>query len=453
MTFQRVGKSQGRNFESVPGDNLGGVQVELVPADQREFRTAEVIKAWREEFRPIPGLKRFSMQERAGGPPGRELDIRLTGDDVGVLKDAARDVKEELARFAGVSEVEDDLPYGKQELILELTPRGAALGYTTETVARQVRDAFEGAIAKRFARNDEEVTVRVQISRDEATEAAVRTMYIRSPSGAETPLEEVVRFRESAGFARVRRTDGHREVGIFGEIDETVTSNTQVIAALSAGPLPAIAEKHGVGFRFAGKAEEQQQTFGDMKAGAVIGLAAIYIILAWVFASYWRPLIVMSIIPFGLIGAIWGHMLLNYDLSILSMVALIGLAGILVNNSIILVAAIEDRVANGEAPMDAIVGGACDRLRAVTLTSITTIVGLTPLMFETSLQAQFLIPMAITIVFGLATASILVLFVVPSLLGMLEDIGGGFRRFVHWYREEDLKAAAQGRDVVPGGGD
>lgn len=453
MTFQRVGKSQGRNFESVPGDNLGGVQVELVPADQRDFRTAEVIKAWREEFRPIPGLKRFSMQERAGGPPGRELDIRLTGDDVGVLKDAARDVKEELARFAGVSEVEDDLPYGKQELILELTPRGAALGYTTETVARQVRDAFEGAIAKRFARNDEEVTVRVQISRDEATEAAVRTMYIRSPSGAETPLEEVVRFRESAGFARVRRTDGHREVGIFGEIDETVTSNTQVIAALSAGPLPAIAEKHGVGFRFAGKAEEQQQTFGDMKAGAVIGLAAIYIILAWVFASYWRPLIVMSIIPFGLIGAIWGHMLLNYDLSILSMVALIGLAGILVNNSIILVAAIEDRVANGEAPMDAIVGGACDRLRAVTLTSITTIVGLTPLMFETSLQAQFLIPMAITIVFGLATASILVLFVVPSLLGMLEDIGGNFRRFVHWYREEDLKAAAQGRDVVPGGGD
>lgn len=455
MTFQRVGRSQGRSFESVPGDNLGGVQVELVPADQRAWRTSEVIRAWRDEFQPIAGLKRFSMIERAGGPPGRELDIRLFGDDVTTLKAAAAEVKEELARFAGVSEVEDDLPFGKQELILELTRRGAALGYTTETVARQVRDAFEGAIAKRFARRDEEVTVRVRIDRDEATEAAVRGMYIRSPSGAETPLEEVVNFRENAGFARVRRTDGQREVGIFGEIDETTTSSGEVIAALSEGPLPQIAAKYGVGFRFAGKAEEQAQTFGDMQTGAVIGLAAIYIILAWVFASYGRPLIVMSIIPFGLIGAIWGHFLLNYDLSILSMVALIGLAGILVNNSIILVAAIEDRIAQGETPMDAIVGGACDRLRPVTLTSITTIVGLTPLMFETSLQAQFLIPMAITIVFGLATASVLVLFVIPALLGMLEDIVSRRRSLGRWYREDDLREQleSESRDVARSGGD
>ncbi|WP_417517321.1 efflux RND transporter permease subunit [Minwuia sp.] len=453
MTFQRVGRSQGRSFESVPGDSLGGVQVELVPADQRAYRTSEVIEAWREEFRPYPGLKRFSMQERAGGPPGRELDIRLFGDDVAALKAAAADVKVELERFGGVSDIEDDLPFGKQELILELTRRGAALGYTTETVARQVRDAFEGAIAKRFARADEEVVVRVQINRDEATEAAVRSMYIRSPSGAETPLEEVVSFRENAGFARIRRSDGQREVGVFAEIDETQTSSGSVIAQLSDGPLQQIAETHGVGFRFAGKAEEQQQTFADMQTGAMIGLAAIYIILAWVFASYGRPLIVMSIIPFGLIGAVVGHLVLGYDLSILSMVALIGLAGILVNNSIILVAAIDDRVVAGEAPMDAIVGGACDRLRAVTLTSITTIVGLTPLMFETSLQAQFLIPMAITIVFGLATASVLVLFVIPALLGMLEDIGGLWRRLVRWYRGEPSTRPETGRDVVPGGGD
>jgi multidrug efflux pump subunit AcrB len=455
MTFQRVGRSQGRDFSTVPGDGLGGVQVELVPADQRDYRTFEVIKAWREEFRPIAGMRRFSMQERAGGPPGRELDIRLIGDELGSLKAAAKEVKEELARFAGVSEVEDDLPFGKQELILELTRRGAALGYTTETVARQVRDAFEGAIAKRFARRDEEVTVRVQIDRSEATETAVRTMYIRSPSGAETPLEEVVTFRENAGFARIRRANGRREVGIFGEIDESVTSSGQVIAALTESALPRIAEKYGLEYSFRGKAEEQAQTFGDMKTGAAIGLAAIYIILAWVFASYGRPLIVMSIIPFGLIGAIWGHFLLNYDLSILSMVALIGLAGILVNNSIILVAAIEDRVAKGETPMEAIVGGACDRLRPVMLTSITTIVGLTPLMFERSLQAQFLIPMAITIVFGLATASVLVLFVIPAMLGMLEDIVSRRRALGRWYREDDLREQleSESRDLATGGGD
>ncbi|ANK82477.1 MAG: hypothetical protein TEF_18045 [Rhizobiales bacterium NRL2] len=434
IAFQRVGRSQGRSFESVPGDNLGGIQVELAPSDSRDVRTAEVVEAWREEFRPVPGLKRFSMQQPAAGPPGRELDIRLFGGDVQSLKRAAQAVKEELDRFAGVSDVEDDLPYGKQELILELTARGRALGYTTETVARQVRDAFQGAIAKRFARGDEEVTVRVQLPDEAATEAAIRTMYIRSPSGAETPLEEVVRFREDAGFARIRRNDGHREVGVYAEIDETVAGAGAILSALENGPLDRIARQYGVDYRFAGKAEEQQQTFGDMKVGAAVGLAAIYIILAWVFASYSRPIIVMSIIPFGLIGAVLGHLLLGYDLSILSLVALIGLAGILVNNSIILVAAIDDRVAEGEGAMEAIVSGAGDRLRAVTLTSITTIVGLTPLMFETSLQAQFLIPMAITIVFGLATASVLVLFVVPALLGMLIDIGEGRRRLVRRLR-------------------
>lgn len=434
IAFQRVGRSQGRSFESVAGDNLGGIQVELVPSDSRDIRTIQMVEAWRDEFRPVPGLKRFSMQQPAAGPPGRELDIRLYGGDVERLKDAAGAVKEELARFTGVSDIEDDLPYGKQELILELTPRGRALGYTTDSVARQVRDAFEGAIAKRFARGDEEVTVRVQVPDDAATEAAIRSMYIRSPAGVETPLEEAVKFREDAGFARIRRNDGHREVGIFAEIDESVASSGPIIKALEEGPLPRIAQEYGVKYRFAGKAEEQQQTFGDMQTGALVGLAAIYIILAWVFASYSRPIIVMSIIPFGLIGAVFGHLLLGYSLSILSMVALIGLAGILVNNSIILVAAIDDRVDNGERPMEAIVGGAGDRLRAVTLTSITTIVGIAPLMFETSLQAQFLIPMAITIVFGLATASVLVLFVVPALLGMLIDIAESRRRIVRRLR-------------------
>ncbi len=161
-----------------------------------------------------------------------------------------------------------------------------------------------------------------------------------------------------------------------------------------------------------------------MQTGAMIGLSAIYIILAWVFASYSRPIIVMSIIPFGLIGVVAGHLILGYDITILSLVALIGLAGILVNNSIILVSTIDERVKDGQTVMEAIVDGACDRLRAVTLTSITTIVGLIPLLFEASLQAQFLIPMAVTIVFGLATASVLVLFVDPALLGMLEDISG-----------------------------
>ncbi|GJL86334.1 MAG: acriflavin resistance protein [Minwuia thermotolerans] len=424
MSFQRLGQSQGRSFERVSGDHLGGIQVELVASDYRNVRTNEFIEIWREEIPRISGVRRITLQERAGGPPGRELDIRFRGDDIAELKIAAEELKLELQRFDGLSDIEDDLPFGKQELILELTPRGRALGFTTESVARQVRNAFEGAIAKRFPRDDEEVTIRVQLPEAEATEAAVRNLYLRSPAGAETPLEEVVSFREDAGFARIRRKDGRREVAVFAEIDETVTKPGTIISALSDGRVQAIAQRYNLSFRFAGKAEEQAQTLGDMQTGAMIGLSAIYIILAWVFASYSRPVIVMSIIPFGLIGAVAGHLILGYDITILSLVALIGLAGILVNNSIILVSTIDERVKDGQTIMDAIVDGACDRLRAVTLTSITTIVGLIPLLFETSLQAQFLIPMAVTIVFGLATASILVLFVVPALLGMLEDISG-----------------------------
>lgn len=424
MSFQRLGQSQGRSFERVSGDHLGGIQVELVASDYRNVRTNEFIEIWREEIPRISGVRRITLQERAGGPPGRELDIRFRGDDIAELKIAAEELKLELQRFDGLSDIEDDLPFGKQELILELTPRGRALGFTTESVARQVRNAFEGAIAKRFPRDDEEVTIRVQLPEAEATEAAVRNLYLRSPAGAETPLEEVVSFREDAGFARIRRKDGRREVAVFAEIDETVTKPGTIISALSDGRVQAIAQRYNLSFRFAGKAEEQAQTLGDMQTGAMIGLSAIYIILAWVFASYSRPVIVMSIIPFGLIGAVAGHLILGYDITILSLVALIGLAGILVNNSIILVSTIDERVKDGQTVMEAIVDGACDRLRAVTLTSITTIVGLIPLLFETSLQAQFLIPMAVTIVFGLATASILVLFVVPALLGMLEDISG-----------------------------
>ena len=188
-------------------------------------------------------MRRITLQERAGGPPGRELDIRFRGDDITELKVAAEELKLELQRFDGLSDIEDDLPFGKQELILELTPRGRALGFTTESVARQVRNAFEGAIAKRFPRDDEEVTIRVQLPEAEATEAAVRNLYLRSPAGAETPLEEVVSFREDAGFARIRRKDDRREVAVFAEIDETVTKPGTIIHCAhtknNAGRTPA----------------------------------------------------------------------------------------------------------------------------------------------------------------------------------------------------------------------
>ncbi|MEH6495740.1 MAG: efflux RND transporter permease subunit [Pseudomonas marincola] len=422
-SFGKIGVSIGGQFSAVSGDHRAGLQVELVSADQRDIRTKDFIQAWRAEVKPQAGLLRIAITERIGGPPGKELDIRLKGTDTESLKLAAEEVKNLLERFSGVASIEDDLPTGKQELILELTARGRALGFTTEDISTQVRAAFEGLIAKKFARGDEEVTIRVQYPRDNISVDTLQNFYLRGKNSAEVPLSEVVQIRSEQGYARIKRENGVREVAITGEIDENVTSADKVLQALPEGGLDAIVDKYELKYRFAGKSEEQEETLGDMKFGAMIGLTAIYLILAWVFASYTRPIVVMSIIPFGVVGAIVGHYLLGFNLTILSLIALLGLSGILVNNSIILVSVVEERLEKGESFINAVIDGTCDRLRAVLLTSLTTIGGLCPLLFETSLQAQFLIPMAITMVFGLMVATFLVLFLVPSLLLIQQDFG------------------------------
>ena len=403
------------------------MRVELQLSDRRAVRTQTLIEEWRSRVRPLPGLVTMTILERQAGPPGREIDIRVTGDDLSALKAAAGEVRALLDRFPGVSDIEDDTPYGKQEAILTVTPRGRALGFTTESAAGQVRASFEGVIAKRFARGDDEVTIRVRLPHDELTESDLRRGYVRSPAGVEVPLSEVVGFDEKTGFASIRREDGRRMVAVTAEIDEAITTTAEILAALQAEGLPEIVQRHGVGVLLRGKAEEQATTFADMKTGAMVGLLAIYLILAWVFASYTRPLTVMAVIPFGAVGAIAGHFVLGFDLTVLSMVALLGLSGIVVNDSIILVRAIQDRLEAGEPLMDALVGGARDRLRAVILTSVTTIFGLLPLLFETSLQAQFLKPMAVTVVFGMIGVTPIVLILVPSLLAIQGDIAAVFR--------------------------
>ena len=427
-SFGKIGTSVGDQFSSVSGDHRAGMQVELVSADQRTVRTNEFITAWQNEIRPMAGLVRLALRERVGGPPGRELDVRLKGGDIENLQNAADEVKILLAAFNGVSSIDDDLPTGKQELVLSITERGKALGFTTEDISSQVRAAFEGVIARKFAREDEEVNIRVQYPRDANTSNELQNFYLRSSGGQEVPLTEVVDFTLQQGYARIKREEGVREVSVTADIDENVTTANDVLEALPKAGLTEVAEKYQLKYHFAGKAEEQADTMADMQLGAMIGMTAIYLILAWVFASYSRPVVVMSIIPFGLVGAIFGHYLLGYDLTILSLIALLGLSGILVNNSIILVSVVDERLSGGEEYRESVINGTCDRLRAVLLTSLTTIGGLSPLLFETSLQAQFLIPMAITLVFGLMAATFLVLFLVPALLVVQQDFGGLLRR-------------------------
>ncbi|MBT6443015.1 MAG: efflux RND transporter permease subunit [Alphaproteobacteria bacterium] len=429
MSLAQIGVPVGRSDSlfAGSGDHVAGVRVELIPSDTRDIRTPVFVEAWRAAVRQMPGMDIFSVVEQQSGPPGREIDIRVTGDDLKALKRAADDVVALLQRFPGVSDVEDDLPHGKLEAIMEVTSRGRALGFTTSSVGRQVRNAFEGAIAKRFARGDEEVTVRVRYPREALTEADLRRLYLVSPNGVEVPLAEVVEFREARGFAQIKREDGLRMVSVTGEIDENITTTDEVLGAIREAGLAEIARRHNVDIGFKGKAEEQATTLADMRTGGIVGLAAIYLILAAIFSSYLTPVFVMAVIPFGIVGAILGHLVLGYDLTILSMVGLLGLSGIVVNDSIILVRAVQDRLVAGEALVEALAGGARDRLRAVILTSVTTIFGLLPLLFETSLQAQFLKPMAVSIVFGLLGATFIVLILVPTLLAIKGDIGVLFR--------------------------
>ena len=424
MSLGKLGLAVGqqRTSADTSSDTVGGLVVRLKPSDSRDVRSEMLMDAWRNELESQPGLKTFTVTAAKSGPPGRDLDIRLRGGSVQDLKLAAEAVGALVARYPGVTDVDDDLPVGKPEVILEITATGLALGFTTEEIGRQVRNSIDGAIAKRFPRGDEEVWVRVQLDRKFVDTVLLQDLYLRAPSGTEVPLGEVVAMRSENGFARIRRQDGRREVSVTAEIDSAVTRPGEVIRGLLSGGLIDLASEHRVDYEFAGRAEEQAETSADMRFGAALGLALIYIILAWVFSSYTRPLVVMSIIPLGFVGAVIGHLAWGADLTILSVFAILGLAGIVINDSIVLVTTIDER-RKTESLLSAAINGAGDRLRAVVLTSATTIGGLTPLLFETSLQAQFLIPMALTLVFGLMVSTFVVLLLVPALVVAQHDVG------------------------------
>lgn len=410
------------------GDNVAEIDVQLTPSEERTIPTKRITAAWQKARTPIAGVERVAIFGRRGGPPGRDIDVRLQDGPIDKLKSAAEEVKLALTGFPGVSGIDDDLPYGKQEYVFELTPRGLSLGFTGQSIGQQVRNAFEGNIATRFARDDEEIIVRVKRQQELDGRADLERLYLTTPRGERVPLTEVVHITERRSFSIIQRKDGVRTVAVTADIDSEVTKSQEVLDRLAREVLPPIIEKYGITYTFKGRADETQKSFKDLKQGALLALALIYIVLGWVFASYWKPLAVMAIIPFGFVGAVVGHYVMGYSLTIISLIGLLGLSGILVNDSIVLVSRIRERIMMGESLEEASIGGARDRLRAVLLTSLTTIGGLLPLIFETSRQAQFLIPMALTLVFGLATATVLVLVLVPSLIGIGGDVARMFGR-------------------------
>ncbi len=416
---------------SMGNDILGSMVVELTTADKRNVRTKEFIKVWKENIENVSGLDKLTIRAPSGGPPGRDLDVRFQGKDLEILKLASNELIKIARTIPGVTSLEDNLEYGVQERILGLTNKGQSLGLSILDIGEQVRSAINGSIISKFPKGDEEVTVRLKLSENEQLTDMITNLRIISPSGVSFKLKDIIKIDEKLPFASINRKNGFREVTISGDLFPPLMSTSQARQFLMENGLPEIAKKYNVSYRFDGRDLEQKETFADMGTGSIIGLLLIYFILAWVFKSWSRPFSIMIMIPFSFIGAVLGHYLLGLTMSILSMFALLALAGIVVNNSIILVSTIERRLEdlkNNKENKDekniineSIITGVVDRFRPVLLTSLTTIGGLSALMFEKSLQAQFLIPMAATIVFGLAITALLVLVIVPAMMGISND--------------------------------
>jgi multidrug efflux pump subunit AcrB len=404
-------------------ERFGSLQLEMVSPDQRELRNRQFITEWRKHIVLPAGIETFTISEARAGPPGSDIDIVLSGGSADSLKSAAQEIAVELKDFEGVSAIEDDMPYGQEQLIYRIKGQGRVLGLTVDNVGRQLRGAFDGQLVQIFQDGDDEVEVRVMLPDTERnTLATLENMTIQLPGGGSAPLSSVVEFEARRGFDVLRHSAGQLAIHVTATVDTNVNNINQIVEKLEAEYLPELSSRYGLTYHFEGRAEEQAETIGDMIQGVLFAFALIYLVLAWVFASYGWPLIVMLAIPFGLIGAFFGHMVMDINLTILSLFGIFGLSGIVVNDSIILVTFFKSLRESGMATHQAIIEAATQRLRAVLLTSLTTIAGLTPLLFETSLQAQFLIPMAVSISFGLMFATMLVLLVIPAALSIYESL-------------------------------
>lgn len=420
--------SSGGGTGTRTGDQYGSLFVELISPDQRDFRNAEFIKYWKSIIQLPAGLELFNIAQRRGGPPGQDVDIRLTGNTPEVLKEASQELQQKLKSFIGVSAIEDDLPWGQEQMIYELTPSAKTIGLNVTEVGQQLRDAFDGVLVQIFQEQNDELEVVLTLPKSERDKISdLNNFHIYLPDGQFVPLPSIVNLKSRKGFDALRHSQTLLTISVTADVDRAQNNANRILDELEENFLPKLAQKHSLQYFYEGQASRQKETMADMKTGGLVALALIYIILAWVFSSYFKPLVVMMAIPFGITGALLGHYFMGIELTILSLFGIIGLSGIVVNDSIILITVYQELRENGVVIKTAIIQAATSRLRAVILTSLTTIAGLTPLLFETSVQAQFLIPMAVSITFGLAFATLLVLLVIPAILSYQESI---HRRFV-----------------------
>jgi len=406
------------------GSNLAGVSVYLVASDDRPLSASEFTAKWREKLSDIVGLESLTFDYSTGPGGGPALTFELIHRDINVLETAATELSEELQAYTGVKDIDNGFSLGKSQLDFKIRDEARALGVTAADMASQLRSSFYGARAFRQQRGREEVWVMVRLPEDERqSEASIDKLLIRTPGGGEIPLGEAALINRGRSYTKINRTDGKRQVTVTADISVGEANANEVLDDVVANVLPQIMARHpGLQFSLEGEQRRQKESLESLKGGTVVAMIVIFALLAIPLRSYIQPAVVMAAIPFGFFGAVVGHLIMGYNLSMISLMGLVALSGVVVNDSLVMVFTANENRNRDEAPERAIIGACMRRFRPILLTSLTTFFGLAPMMFETSMQARFLIPMAISLGFGILFATFIILFIVPSLYLIVDDL-------------------------------
>lgn len=411
--------------------SLGGqVFAELSKGESRDVTDTEIQRRWRELMPEIPGVKTLNFNAPGGPGGGSDLSFEFSSSDINQLELISKEVKAALAEYNGVSDINDTFAGGADEIQLQLKPQAEALGITLQQLGQQVRYGFYGAEVQRVQRDDEEVKVMVRYPKEERNSIGhLETMRVRSPAGQDVPFEQVADIELGKGYDSIIRVDGQRSVTVSAAVDKDIAEPNEVTMEMITRVIPEIMKKYPrVEFKLQGNSREQMEAMTSLAQGLLFALFAIYALLAIPLRSYTQPLIIMSVIPFGIVGAILGHLMLGHAVSVLSICGIIALSGVVVNDSLIMVDFVNRARQEGHRLMDAAISAGTQRFRAIILTSLTTFMGLVPIMFERSLQAQVVIPMAISLAFGILFATVITLLLVPALYVILDDIKNGLTR-------------------------
>lgn len=404
--------------------NQGRVRFEIIPPEKREstITSRQLLAEWRGLIGTVPGAETLTFRAEIGRSSD-PIDVQLSATSIQVLQEVAEKVKARLATYPTVFEIADSMSDGKQELQIELTKQGKALGLTRNEISQQVRSAYFGSQVQRIQRGRDDVRVMVRLPLEERRAISnLEHILINLPSGGEVPLSHVAQLLPGQSPSTISRIDRYRVLNVTADVDKTKTNMTVLNADLKVFLDDLVAKYPGVSYELEGEAKEQRESFGSLAWGLLIVFFAIYCLLAIPFKSYWQPVAVMSVIPFGILGAVIGHWIMGMDLTIMSLLGMLALVGVVVNDSLVLVDYVNKKRNEGMALLDAVSTAGAARFRPVLLTSLTTFIGLLPLLFEQSTQAQFLIPMGVSLGFGILFATFITLILVPVNYMLLDKV-------------------------------